>query len=38
MLPSTERLPLNISDESGKVSLLTVRFSEINVVVAPVVA
>jgi len=38
VLPSTERLPLNISDDRGKVSLLTVRFSEINVVVAPVVA
>ena len=38
VLPSTERLPLNISDERGKVSLLAVRFSEIKVVVAPVVA
>lgn len=38
VLPSTERLPLNISVESGKVSLLAVRFSEIKVVVAPVVA
>jgi len=38
VLPSTERLPLKISDDSGKVSLLTVKFSEIKVVVAPVVA
>ena len=38
VLPSTDRLPLNISEERGKVSLLDVRFSEIKVVVAPVVA
>lgn len=38
VLSSTDRLPLNISDERGKVSLLAVKFSEIKVVVAPVVA